>query len=208
MCFFLTFLFCFLCWQAHSSKLLCHRLFQSDDRRCKSQFGGARTPNGHTTSNSISSRTAKKTLSSYQKRKVLIFEALCNDNITRPFLIDNDSTHDVEIKYDVTKTEHDEIFDSFCVSKKRQEEQQKDPLKPVDYAFVQQKTGMIRIPCKRGAKSGCDCEECYKDKNTMYSLFFDTPLLISLMKVSLHLCHLHDKSSDERDGANEGRRIS
>lgn len=33
-------------------------------------------------------------------------------------MIDNDSTHDVEIKYDVTKAEHDEIFDSFCVSKK------------------------------------------------------------------------------------------
>ena len=97
---------------------------------------------GHTTSQTSSSdssdeestdnfvvKTAKNTLSSYQKRKVLIFEALCNDNhITRPYMTDIKSTHDVEIKYDATKAEHDEIFDSFCVSKKRQHDKSSEEM--------------------------------------------------------------------------------
>lgn len=43
-------------------------------------------------------------------------------------MIDIKSTHDAEIKYDATKAEHNEIFDSFCVSKKRQHDKSSEEM--------------------------------------------------------------------------------
>lgn len=78
------------------AELLQSKIWRLAKKRSGELWGNGnfnRNDGGHTTSKTSSSdssdeestdnfvvKTAKKTLSSYQKRKVLIFEALCNDN--------------------------------------------------------------------------------------------------------------------------------